>query len=412
MLRGMSAFLDAFKSKRVGLLLPIGFASGLPYLLSGGTLMAWMQLEGVPIETIGLFAAVALPYNLKLLWAPILDRFQLPFLGRRRGWVVLSQLLVVVALVAMGLVNPAASPSTMAVLAVCLASFSASQDIVADAYRTDVLPDKELGTGTATFVTGYRIALIVAGAGALILSEQLTWRGVYWVMAALMLIGVIATVVAPEAVYEKRPPRTLREALVKPWLEFFRRPGALWALGAVMLYKFGDAVASHLIAPFLLSLEFTAGQVGAINKGFGLAATILGALVGGGMVAKLGVRGALLLFGLMQAGANVGYMLLAAVGKNVPLLWAAIGIDQFFGGLGTAAFVAFLMALCNKRFSAFQYALLSSASSLVGRVIGTGSGFLVVELGWGGFFLMTIVAAVPALLLILAMPRAALENRA
>jgi MFS transporter, PAT family, beta-lactamase induction signal transducer AmpG len=259
---------------------------------------------------------------------------------------------------------------------------------------------------------GYRIALIVAGAGALVLSEDLTWRGIYWTMAALMLVGVIATVLAPEAVYEKRPPRTLAEALYKPFLEFFRRPGALWALGAVMLYKFGDAVAGHLITPFLLDIGFTAPEVGAINKGFGLAATIVGALVGGGLVAKLGVRGALLLFGFLQAGANLGYMVLAATGKNLPLLWAAIGIDQFFGGLGTAAFVAFLMALCNKRFSAFQYALLSSASSLVGRVIGTGSGFLVVELGWGGFFLMTIVAAAPALVLILAMPRAALEGRA
>jgi len=394
-----SRFFDAFRSPRVWLLVALGFASGLPLALTGTTLSAWMTNSGVDLKTIGIFTLVGLPYSFKFVWAPLFDRWAAPWLGRRRGWMVAAQLALMAAIAVMGSLEPRVAPFALALLAVIVAFLSASQDIVSDAYRTDVLEEHERASGTATFVLGYRAAMLVSGALALVLSAFLGWHAVYWLMAALMGAGVVATMLAPEPA-ATRPPRTLAAAVVEPFVDYFRRDGAVLVLAFVVLYKLGDAIAGGMLTPFLLKTGFTNVEVGTLQKGLGLGATIGGTLLGGGLVARLGVRRALFLFGIAQATTNVAYLALALAGKNHLLLAVAITVDNVCGGLGTAAFVAFLMSLCNKRFSAFQYALLSSASSVGGRLLGAWSGFFAERWGWPLFFAGTIAIAAPALVLL------------
>jgi PAT family beta-lactamase induction signal transducer AmpG len=398
------SFVSVFSTPRVLLLGALGFGSGLPLYLTGPTLHAWMAREGVDLQTIGVFSLVALPYTLKFLWAPLLDRFGLGVLGRRRGWMALSQVLLMVAIGVLGTLHPAQAPLAVASVALLVALFSATQDISADAYRTDLLPERERAAGTATFVTGYRVALIAAGAGALMLADPLGWRVVYGIMAGLMSLGLLATLRAPDP-QDAPPPATLAAAIVHPFVDYFSRPAALLVLCFVVLYKCGDEVARAMITPFLVQTGFSNTEIGAINQGFGMAATIVGVLFAGGFVARMGVRRALLVFGVLQAATNAAYLLLAMSGKSYLMLWAAIGVDNLTGGMAAAAFVAFLMSLCDRRFSATQYALLSSLSALGGRLLAASSGYLAAGVGWPGFFGVTIALAVPALLLLGVLPR-------
>jgi len=286
-----------------------------------------------------------------------------------------------------------------------VAFVSASQDIVADAYRSDILRAEERGAGAAVSVLGYRLAMLVSGAGALVVADQwLGWHGTYWLMAGLMVVGMAATWFALEPAGAAAAPKTLNAAVTQPMAEFFSRHGAVWILLLVVLYKLGDAFAGNLTTAFLLrGPGFSATEVGAINKGFGLVATILGALAGGAMMTRLGLFRALLLFGMLQAITNLGFMLLAASGKDYVLMAAVIGAENLCGGMGTAAYVALLMALCDRRFSATQYALLSALSA-VGRVyVGPAAGYMVSALGWTAFFLATFVIALPGILMLYAM---------
>ncbi len=395
-----SSFREAFVNRRVAFMAPLGFSSGLPLVLSGATLSAWMATEKVDLSTIGLFALVGISYNMKFLWAPLLDRFHMPWLSRRQGWMLMTQGLVLISIITLGNLDPVKDPFTVALVAFLLAFFSASQDIVIDAYRTDLLPAHERASGAAVFVTFYRIAMIVASAGALILSESISWRWVYMCLALLMLVGIIATFFSPKPDVPPGTPKSLREAVIKPLVEFFRRESATKMLLIVLTYKVGDYVASQMMMPFLIGMEFSRAEIGAVVKGLGLAASIVGGLLGGGLVAKYGLRLSMFYFGILQAVANVFYAVLAKIGRNHILLVVAIGVDNLFNGLGNAAFVAFMMALCDSRFSATQYALLSSAGTLVGRLLGGTSGWLAKRIGWPGFFFLTIVAALPAIFLI------------
>lgn len=405
----MGAFFGAFRSKRVGILLGLGFASGLPLAMSGSTLGTWMTKIGVNLKTIGLFALVSLPYSFKFLWAPLLDRYCPPFLGRRRGWVALTQLGLAAGIWAMSSVDPRSRPVAMAIAALAVAFLSASQDIASDAYRTDVLPAEERASGTSTFVLGYRIAMLVSGAGALALSDHLAWPTVFKIMALLMLPMIVFTWVAPEP-EAARPPRTIADAFTKPFLDFFARPGALRGIGFVMLYKLGDYVASGMIQPFLIKTGFSGTEIAAWYKAVGFTAMTLGVLIGGGMVAKLGVRTSLFLFGVLASATNSGYLALSIVGKSHVLLAVAIGIHNLSSGMAEAAFMAFLMSLCNKSFSATQFALLSSASTVIGRTLGAGSGYLIAAAGWTAFFATTMAMAAPALVLLLFVPAEARDE--
>lgn len=395
----LADYAAAFRSRKIGLLLLLGFASGLPLALTAGTLQAWLAAENVSIVAIGWFALVGQPYTYKFLWAPFMDRYVPPFLGRRRGWLLVTQVLLAAAIAFMGTLTLADSVWLLGATALAVAFLSASQDIVFDALRTDWLERDERGAGAAVSVLGYRIAMLVSGAGALILADQwLGWQATYWLMAALMGIGMIATwfVIEPEP--SGAAPKALDEAVVKPFAEFFTREGALALLLLVVLYKLGDAFAGNLTTTFLLrGPGFSLTEVGAINKGFGLAATIIGALAGGALMAKMRLYRALLVFGVLQAITNLGFMLLAASGKSYALMVTVIGMENLCGGMGTAAYVALLMALCDRRFSATQYALLSALSA-VGRVyVGPAAGYLVAGFGWTQFFFFSFLIALPGL---------------
>src|SRR5690349_17064865 len=398
----LADYAAAFRSRKIGLLLLLGFASGLPLALTAGTLQAWLAAENVDIVAIGWFALVGQPYTYKFLWSPFMDRYVPPLLGRRRGWLLITQVLLAAAIAFMGTLTPANSVWLLGATALTVAFLSASRDIVFDALRTDWLERDERGAGAAVSVFGYRIAMLVSGAGVLILADNwLGWHAAYWLMAALMGVGMVATWFVVEPEVKGGAPKTLDAAVVKPFAEFFTRKGAVALLLLVVLYKLGDAFAGNLTTTFLLrGPGFSLTEVGAINKGFGLAATILGALVGGAVMAKMRLYRALLVFGVLQAITNLGFMLLAASGKNYALMVTVIGLENLCGGMGTAAYVALLMALCDKRFSATQYALLSALSA-VGRVyVGPAAGYLVAAFGWTQFFFFTFLIALPGLALL------------
>jgi len=395
-------YLKVFTNRRIAAVLLLGFASGLPLALTAGTLQAWLAVENVDITTIGLFTLAGQPYIYKFLWAPFMDRFVPPIFGRRRGWILIAQLGLLATIAFMGTLSPRETPWLLGGTALVVAFLSASQDVVIDAYRTDVLHETERGAGAAISVMGYRIAMLVSGGLALVLADQvLGWSGMYFLMASLMVIGMVATWFAPEPEDAGRAPATLGAAFVEPLREFLTRNGAWLLLLLIVLYKLGDAFAGTLTTAFLIrGVGFSATDVGAINKALGLAATITGALVGGAWMAGLGLYRALMIFGVLQALTNLGFMALAMAGKSYSLMVAAVAAENMCGGMGTAAFVALLMSLCNHRFSATQYALLSALAA-VGRVyVGPASGYLVAALGWAPFFFFTFLIALPGLWLL------------
>jgi MFS transporter, PAT family, beta-lactamase induction signal transducer AmpG len=394
----VETFVSVFRSRKIFLLLLLGFSSGLPLALTGGTLQAWLAAEGVDIQTIGWFALVGQPYVYKFLWAPFMDRYQLPFLGRRRGWLLATQALLLASIAWMGSISPQQSPWLLAGAALLVAFLSASQDIVFDAYRADVLDKEEQGPGAGISVAGYRIAMIVSGGLALIIVDeyQASWWTIYTIMAVLMVVGVAATWAAAEPAVPGKLPLTLAAAVREPLADYFSRNGAWLFLLVIILYKLGDAFAGSLTTAFLLrGPQFSLADVGWANKWLGAIATILGAIAGGALLARLRLYRALLLFGALQAITNLGYMLVAMAGKNYALMISAVAAENLCGGMGTAAFVALLIALCNRRFSATQYALLSALASL-GRVyVGPVAGALVASYGWTWFFFLTFLIALP-----------------
>jgi MFS transporter, PAT family, beta-lactamase induction signal transducer AmpG len=457
------ALAQVFASRKIAAMLALGFASGLPLALSAGTLQAWLTIEGIDIRTIGFFALVGLPYTFKFVWAPLVDRFEPPFLGRRRGWLLITQLALALACFAMASVQPGTSIVAVGTIAVVIAFLSATQDIVFDAYRADLLDASERGAGAAVSVLGYRLAMLVSGGLALILADQwLGWPNMFRVMGALFGVMAVVTLLSPGLqshgrlrsdarrewqgfiamlaagfvtwfVLSKTLGVLLPEApsrfeqltvdtvslltafgialwsarrvgfpsFVEPWDAFFDRRRAVALLALIVFYKLGDAFAGTLSTAFLIrGAGFTATEVGAVNKVLGLIATIVGALAGGALLTKISLYRALVLFGILQAVSNFGYWLIAVMPKDYLLMAAAIGFENLCGGLGTAAFVAFLMSLTDQRFSAAQYALLSALAA-VGRVyVGPAAGVMVEGLGWPVFFLFTVAAALPGLALL------------
>ena len=384
-------------------MLPLGFASGLPLALTAGTLQAWLTVVGLDLKTIGIFTLVGLPYTLKFLWAPLMDRLIPPWLGRRRGWMLVMQISVALGLAAMAVTGPGRRPEILGVLAIMVAFLSASLDIVFDAYRTDVLLRPERGFGAAVWVNGYRCALLLASAGALLLADRIGWQNTYLLLAALMLAGVITILVSPEPSEPGAIPASLAEAVGGPLKEFFARPGVVGLLALIVLYKIGDAVAASLQTAFLIGgMGFSVSEVGYV-KGLGIAATLIGALVGGVAMTKLGMVRSLLLFGLLQAVSNLGFMWLAWMGKSYAALTTSILVENVTGGMGTVAFVALIMSLCDHRYTATQFALLSSLEAL-GRVFsGRPSAELVEMVGWAHFFFWSFVIAVPGVWLVWAL---------
>lgn len=397
----MNKFFMVFASWRMAVTLILGFVAGIPLPLAAATLQAWMFDVGVDLTVIGIFSLVGLPYALKFLWAPLMDRYVPPFMGRRRGWLVLCQLAMTVFIVAMALSNPKEAPGMVAVLAFLLAFSSSSHDIVNDAYRTELLTKEEYGAGSSLYVMGYRLAMLAGGGGALMLSQFVSWKIVYLILALPMAIGAITTFFAPEPKVDAPPPRNLQESFVAPMTEFFKRRGAIEVLVFLIIYKLDTNLTLAMTTPFMMSLGFTKLEIGAVTKGFGMAASIVGALFGGGLMAKLGQERALWFFGITQALASFTYMALAHMGHNYPMMVAAITVENVFSGMGIAAQSALMMSLCNKRFTATQYALLSSFMSLSRYVAGAPSGWLAKTVGWEYYFLVCALIGIPGLLLLL-----------
>lgn len=397
----IAPYLQVFRGKRISAILLLGFSSGLPLALTGGTLQAWMTVAGVDLRTIGIFALAGLPYTMKFLWSPLMDRFVPPFLGRRRGWIVVMQLTLMIGIAAMAFTSPRGMPRLVGLLAVMVAFSSASQDIVIDAYRTDVLHEKERGVGAAVFVMGYRLAMLVSGALAFILSDRIGWQNTYLLMAALMGLGVLASLWGPEPEVKVAPPKSLTEAVWGPLRDFLSRRSALILMLLIVLYKLGDAYAGSMTTAFLIrGMGFTPTEVGTINKVLGLVSLILGAMIGGTLMVRLGLYRSLMIFGILQGVSILSFMALAWVGKNYSLFVFSVAFENLCGGMGTAAFVSLLMALCNQRYSATQYALLSSLAALGRTVISPTSGFLVEMLGWTQFFFAAALTALPGLWLL------------
>lgn len=414
--------IAVWQDRRILAIGALGFASGLPLALTFSTLSFWLKEDGLSNTTIGLFASVSTPYTLKFLWAPLVDRLELPvlghILGRRRSWLFLSQLALITTIVALGASHPAVDPWTTAVLAVVVAFCSATQDIVIDAFRVESLDERQYAAGAAAIVFGYRIGMLASGAGALVLAESVSWSAVYAVMALFMLVGVVTTLLVAEpaavalAAGERShalpglPPALsrfvgwMRQAVVSPFADFMGRQRWMTILLFVMLYKLGDALAGVMTNPFLLELGFTKSEVATVVKTYGLAATFVGAAAGGSLLGSVGMMRSLWICGLLQMLSNLTFAVQAHVGHSVPMLTLTIGLENLAGGMGTAAFVAYLSSLCNVAYTATQYALLTSLMSAARTWLSSGAGYLADSTEWTTFYILTTIAAVPGLLLL------------
>ncbi len=401
---------------RVIAILFLGFSSGMPLLLTFSTLSIWLAEEGISKSSIGLFALLATPYSLKFLWAPFIDKLRLPiltrWLGRRRGWAILTQLALVVGIVGLGGSDPVRDTWTMAAWAVFVAFASASQDVVIDAYRVEILEEQQYGAGSAMIVAGYRIGMLASGAGALYLAEAVSWFWVYVAMAGLMGVGILTILLNPEPAGpvvadpssdRPYPVQWLREAVFEPFAEFLVRGGwrpALLILCFVVFYKFGDSLAGVMANPFYLEIGFTKSEIASISKIFGLAATLAGGFLGGLIVVRRGIMESLLWCGLLQMFSNLMFAIQAMVGHDVAMLSVTIAVENVAGGMGTASFVAYLSALCNIAYTATQYALLSSLMAVARTFLSSPAGFLADSTSWVVFFLITTFAALPGLVLL------------
>jgi PAT family beta-lactamase induction signal transducer AmpG len=378
----------------------LGFASGLPLALSASTLEAWCAVSGVSLKTIGVLKLVAFAYVFKFLWAPLVDRIAPPWLGRRRGWVLTMQAAIIAVLIATAGLSPANSLSALAGMAILLAAFSATQDIAIDAYRADQLLPQDRGLGAALGVAGYRIAMVVSGGLALVLAGAFGFPSTYLVMAALMGIGIVGAAIAPERGIASQP-KTLADAYWQPLGELLSRNRAgLW-IALILLYKLGNAFALSLSSTFLLrGAEYTLAEVGWVNKVFGLAATIVGAFAGGLLLERWTLWRALWIFGLLQGLGALGFLGIALGWHGSAALILAVAAENLTSGLGTGAFVALLMGLCDRRFSATQYAVFSALDSAARVFVGPVAGYVAADFGWTAYFLTSVVCAVPGLWLL------------
>jgi PAT family beta-lactamase induction signal transducer AmpG len=396
---------EALFNRRMLICVFTGFSSGLPLYLLINLLPAWLRTEGVDLKTIGFFALIQLPYTWKFLWSPLLDRYALPLLGRRRGWMLVTQIVLLIAIPLFGVLNPKADIWTIVALSTTVAFFSASQDIVLDAFRREILPDAELGLGTSIHVNAYRISSLVPGALALILADRAPWSTVYVVTALFMLPGIALTVFAAEPLLVKGRPRTLREAVVEPFHEFITRSGwraALTVLLFIFLYKLGDSMATALATPFYLDMGFTKTDIGVIAKNAGLWASVIGVLLGGLWMVKIGINRGLWLFGVVQLVSILGFAWLAYVNRADRLLLAFVIAFEALGvGLGTAAFTAYIARATDPRYTATQFALFTSLAAVPRTVVNATTGWIVERTGWLDFYLLCTLLALPGMLLLL-----------
>jgi len=379
----------------------MGYVAGLPLELTGFVLKTWLREDGVDLTTIGVFALVGLPYTLKFIAAPVFDRFAIPLFGRRRGWLLIFQTGLMISVFSLGTTNPGQNPTMVACFALLVAFFSASQDTVIDAYRREDLADEELGLGSSLYVSGYRVGMLLATGGGLILADHMPFSMVYAIMAACLLPGLITTLMTPEPAIPFGTPRSMREAVMEPFAEYFQRHNALWILAFILLYKIGDTMAGSMTAPFYVDLNYTKTEVGTVVKLFGFWAIMGGSLLGGIVMLRIGISRSLWIFGVLQAVSTAGFAVLSLIGHQVSALAAVIAFENLSAGMGTAAYAAFMASITNKKFTATQYALLTSLMGVPRVVASAGTGYLAENMGWPGFFIFCTLIAIPGMLLLL-----------
>ena len=426
--------INPYLEKKMLITLSMGFVSGVPLLLTITLLQAWLTDEGISKSTIGLFALVGLPYSLKFIWAPLFDHFTISRLGRRRGWLLIIQILLIASIIILGMSDPAMNPFNVAVLATLVAFSSASQDIVIDAYRRESLKDEEQTIGASAYVLGYRIGALAAGAGGLILADYMTYQMVYAFMSAIMIYGVFITLIAeePKNYYE---PSNFMSAIYNPFVEFFNRYVSIniasdrltnlknrskisrrnimsntlvipiLILLFILLYKIGDTMAHSLSTNFYLDIGFSKSEIGTIVKFFGLFATLIGAFIGGLLSLKIGLYRSLMIFGIFQAIATLGFSILAYFGNSLYLLMIVISLENLAAGMGYTAYLAFIANMTNKRFTATQFALMTALMSLPRTLFSGMSGYLVEMLDWELYFIFCSLIAFPALIILIKLRR-------
>jgi PAT family beta-lactamase induction signal transducer AmpG len=392
-----------YLNRRTLILIFLGFSSGLPLYILINLLQAWLAKSGLNVKALGLITLVFMPYTWKFLWSPLMDRFHFGSLGRRRGWMALTQVSLFLLIGMMGSLDPHTQISLIVAAAGVVSFLSASQDIVIDAYSREILADNEQGLGAAVKVNAYKIAGMVPGALSLILADHFAWSTVFWVTAAFMLPGLICTLLIDEPAVYGEPPKNIREAVVLPFQEFISRDGwrkAAWILGFIFLYRLGDAMAATLATKFLIDLGFNLTQIGAVAKLTLFWGSIAGGIVGGIWMVNLGINRALWIFGVIQGSTSLGFALLAYVGPNVWMLGAAFAFEAFGVGMGTAAFVAFLAKSSDRRYTATQYALFSSFAAIPRTLVTASIGYIVSATGWFYFFILCFFLAIPAMFLL------------
>lgn len=397
----MNETLKKVFSLRMLAMLLTGYSAGLPLLLIGSTLQAWMTDEGVDLTAIGLVSLLGLPYVFKFLWAPLLDRYTIPVLGRRKGWMLLFQSLLVVCILGLSVTNPRTDIMLVCVWAFLIALFSSSQDVVLDAYRREVLPDEELGLGSSLYVTGYRLAMLVSGALALYLADQIPWKNVYQWLAIFMAPSLLFTIFAPKESHHIPIPANLKEAVVGPLMDFFTRKGAWIMLLFILLYKVGDSMASNMTTPFILDIGYTKTDIATVAKTFGMIATMLGGIIGGTLMLKMRIRSALIIFGILQAVSTLGFSVLPSMPVGFSSLAAIIAFENLASGMGTAAYAAYMASLTNKQFTATQYALLTALMGIPRVILASPTGWMSKVMGWEAFFVVCTIIAIPGLLLLI-----------
>ena len=381
----------------------LGFSSGLPLFILLTLLQAWLAKSGLNVKSLGLFALVMFPYTWKFLWSPLMDRFSFGKMGRRRGWMALTQILLFLSIGAMGMLDPQQHIAFVAVMASVVAFVSASQDVVIDAYRRELLPDNEQGLGSAMHVNAYKVAGLVPGALSLILADIMPWSMVFWITAAFILPGLVCTFLVKEPEVYGKPPATLREAVVLPFSEFLSRDGwrGVWlVLGFIFFYKLGDSLATSLATKFYLDMGFSMTQIGVIAKATGFWASLIGGVLGGVWMINIGINRALWIFGIVQAVTILGFSWLATVGADPVLLAIVIGAEAFGVGLGTTAFVAYMARTTDPRYTATQFALFTSLMAVPRTFINASAGFIVEQTGWFMFFNVCFLLAIPGMLLL------------
>jgi PAT family beta-lactamase induction signal transducer AmpG len=393
----------SYLNRRMLICVFLGFSSGLPLFILLSLMQAWLAKAGLNVKALGLFALVMFPYTWKFLWSPLMDRFSFGWLGRRRGWMALTQGLLFLGIGLMGMLDPLTQVPLIAAAASAIAFLSASQDIVIDAYRREILPDNEQGLGSAIHVNAYKVAGMVPGALSLILADLMAWQPVFWITAAFMLPGLLCTFIIAEPRVYGAPPKNMREAVVLPFREFIARGGwsnALAILGFIFLYKLGDSMATALATKFYIDLGFSMTQIGAVAKTTGFWASIAGGIIGGVWMVKLGINRALWIFGVVQAVAILGFAWLAHAGADLILLALVIGFEAFGVGLGTAAFVSYIATTTDPRYTATQYALFTSLAAVPRTFVNSAVGYIVAETGWFLFFILCFVLALPGMLML------------